>query len=84
MGSQLLDQGSNPYSVHWKEKSQLQASLSITISWSLLKLMALESVMPSNHLILGCPFSSCPILSQPQGLFQGVGSLNQVATSTDK
>ena len=28
-----------------------QASLSITNSWSLLKLMSLESVMPSNHLI---------------------------------
>ena len=32
-----------------------QASLSITNSWSLLKLMAFESVMPSNHLILCCP-----------------------------
>ena len=30
----------------------LQASLSITSSWSLLKLMFIESVMPSNHLIL--------------------------------
>ena len=29
-----------------------QASLSITQSWSLLKLMSIESVMPSNHLIL--------------------------------
>ena len=29
-----------------------QASLSITNSWSLLKLMSTESVMPSNHLIL--------------------------------
>ena len=27
-----------------------QASLSFTISWSLLKLMSIESVMPSNHL----------------------------------
>ena len=32
-----------------------QASLSITISWSLLKLMSIELVMPSNHLILCCP-----------------------------
>ena len=32
----------------------LQASLSITNSRSLLKLMAIESVMPSNHLILCC------------------------------
>ena len=29
-----------------------QASLSITNSWSLLKFMAIESVMPSNHLLL--------------------------------
>ena len=35
-----------------------QASLSITNSWSLLKLMSTESVRPSNHLILCCPFSS--------------------------
>ena len=32
-----------------------QASLSLTISWSLLKLMSIESVMPSNRLILYCP-----------------------------
>ena len=33
----------------------LQASLSLTIYWSLLKLKSIESVMPSNHLILCCP-----------------------------
>ena len=33
----------------------LQASLSIANSWSLLKLMSIESVMPTNHLILCCP-----------------------------
>ena len=32
-----------------------QASLSITNSWSLLKLMFIEPVMPSNHLIFCCP-----------------------------
>ena len=32
-----------------------QVSLSITNSQSLLKLMSIESVMPSNHLILCCP-----------------------------
>ena len=32
-----------------------QASLSITSSWSLLKLMPIKSVMPSNHLILSHP-----------------------------
>ena len=36
-----------------------QASLSFTISWSLLKLMSIASVMPSNHLILCHPLSSC-------------------------
>ena len=33
-----------------------QASLSITKSWNLLKLTSIKSVMPSNHLILLCPF----------------------------
>ena len=37
-----------------------QASLSITNSQSLLKLMTIESVMPSNHLILCCPFLLLP------------------------
>ena len=37
-----------------------QASLSFTISQSLLKLMSIESVMPSNHLILCCPFLFLP------------------------
>ena len=32
-----------------------QASLSITNSWGLLKLMSIESLMPSNHFILCCP-----------------------------
>ena len=32
-----------------------QASLSITNSWSLLKFMSVELVIPSNHLILCCP-----------------------------
>ena len=36
-----------------------QASLLITNSWSLLKLMFIKLVMPSNHLILCCPLSSC-------------------------
>ena len=37
-----------------------QTSLSITNSWSSLKLMSIESVMPDSHLILCHPFSSCP------------------------
>ena len=37
-----------------------QASLSIANSWSLLKLMSIKSVMPSNHLILCCPLLLLP------------------------
>ena len=37
-----------------------QASLSMTNSWSLLKLMNTESVLPSNHLILCCPLLLLP------------------------
>ena len=37
-----------------------QASLSITNSQSLPKLMCIESVMPSNHLILCCPLLLLP------------------------
>ena len=57
-----------------------QASLYFTVSWSLLKLISIESVMPSNHLILCCLPPSPPAsnLLQHQDLFQRV-SLNQVA-----
>ena len=43
---------------------------SFTVSWSLLKLMSTESVMPSDHLILCCPHSPIFSLSQHQGLLQ--------------
>ena len=39
-----------------------QASLSITNSWSLFKLMSIESVIPSNHLILCCPILLVPLI----------------------
>ena len=54
-------------SVQWLSRFRLlatpwtvarQASLSITNSWSLLKLMSIELVMPSSHLILCCPLLS--------------------------
>ena len=41
----------------------------LTISQSLLKPMSIESVMPSNHLILCCPFSSCPQSFPASGSF---------------
>ena len=43
-----------------------QASLSITNSWSLLKLMSIDSVMPSNHLIL------CSPLLLPPSIFPSI------------
>ena len=59
----------------------LQASLSFTISRSLLRFMSTEWVMLSNHLILLLPLPSPPALnlSQYQGLFQSVRFLHQVA-----
>ena len=42
-----------PFETPWTAGHQ--ASLSFTISWSLLKLMSIESVMPANHLILCHP-----------------------------
>ena len=47
-----------------------QASLSFTISQSLLKLMSIESVMPSNHLILCRLLSSCLQSFPTSGSFQ--------------
>ena len=48
-----------------------QASLSIINSQSVLRFVSIESVMPSNHLILCRPLLLLPstILSQHQGLF---------------
>ena len=58
--------------------SMHQAPLSLTISWSLLRLMSIESLMPSNHPLL--PPSSFAInLSQLQSLFQWVSSLHHEA-----
>ena len=45
-----------------------QASLSITNSWSLLKLMSIESVMPSNHLLLPSIFPSIRVFSNKSAL----------------
>ena len=47
-----------------------QVSLSITNSWSLLKLMSIESLMPSNHSSSFIPFSSCLQSFPASGPFQ--------------
>ena len=46
------------FATSWTEARQ--APLSFTISQSLLKLMSIESMMPSNHLILCCPLLLLP------------------------
>ena len=46
-----------------------QASLSITNSWSSLRLASIESVMPSSYLILCFTFSSCPQSLPASGSF---------------
>ena len=46
-----------------------QASLSFSISWSLLKLMSIESVTPSNHLIPRCLFLFLPSVFPASGSF---------------
>ena len=57
-----------------------QASLSIINSWSLLKLLSFESVMPSNHLILCRPLLFPPsIFPSIRVFFKWISSLHQVA-----
>ena len=56
-----------------------QAPLSITNSQSLLKLMPIKSVMPSNHLIPAVPFSSCLQSFPVSGSFKKLSSSHQVA-----
>ena len=52
-----------------------QASLSITSSQSLPKLMSIESVMPSNHLILCCPLFLLPSIFPCNGVFSNEPAL---------
>ena len=53
-----------------------QTSLSFTISLSLLKPMSIEPVMPSNHLILCCPFSFCLLSFPASGSFSNESALH--------
>ena len=52
-----------------------QASLSFTISQSLLKLMSIESVMPSKHLILCCPLLLLPSIFPGLRVFSNESAL---------
>ena len=53
-----------------------QASLSITNSQSLLKLMSIELVMPSNHLILCCPLLLLPSVFPSIRVFSNESALH--------
>ena len=52
-----------------------QASLSITNSWSLPKLMSIQSVMPSSHLILCCPLLLLPSIFHSISVFSNESAL---------
>ena len=52
-----------------------QASVSITNSWSLPKLMSIESVMPANHLILCCPLLLLPSIFPSIMIFSNESAL---------
>ena len=53
-----------------------QASLSVTNSQSLLKLMSIESVMPSSHLILFRPFLLLPPIPPSIRVFSNESTLH--------
>ena len=54
----------------------LQASLSFTISWSLLKFITIESVMPFNDLILFCPILPLPSMFSSIRVFSSESALH--------
>ena len=49
--------------------------LTFTVSWSLLKLMSIELVMPSNHLILCCPLLLLPSIFPSIRIFSNESAL---------
>ena len=53
-----------------------QAFLSFTISWSLLKLMSIESMMPFNHLILCCWLLLLPLVFPNIRVFSSESALH--------
>ena len=66
------------FAIPWN--AACKASLSFTISWSLLKLMSIESVMPSNNLFLCHPLLLLPSIFPSIRIFSNESALhNQVA-----
>ena len=64
---------SNPLWPPWI--ASRQTSLSFTISWSLLKLMSIESVMPPNHLIFYCLLLLLPSIFRSIKVFSSESAL---------
>jgi len=65
------------FATPWTETCQ--ASLSITISQSLLKLVPIESVIPSNHVIFCRPLLLLPSIFPRVMVFSRVSSMHQMA-----
>ena len=61
------------YATPWT--AACQASLSITTSWSWFRLMSIESVMPSNHLILCHPLLLPPLIFPSIRVFSNESAL---------
>ena len=64
----VVSDSATPWTAAW------QSSLSITNSWSLFKLMCIESVMPSNHLVL------CHRLLLPPSIFPTIKVFSNEST----
>ena len=62
------------FATHWT--AARQASLPFTISWSLLKLMSIESVKPSNHPILCRPLLLSPSVFPSIRVFSNESALH--------
>ena len=67
-------QSCRPFAIPWTVAHQ--ASLSITNSWSLLKLMSIESVMASNHLIICRPLLLLPSIFPSIRVFSNESALS--------
>ena len=62
----------HPFATPWT--AACQASLSNTIFQSLLKLMSIESMLPSNHLVLCCPLLPLPSIFPSIRVFSNVST----------
>ena len=62
------------FAISWTATCQI--SLSLTISWSLLKLLSIESMIPYNHLILCCPLLLLPSVFPSNRVFSNESALH--------